>query len=407
MVKRNANIAKLKGSYLFPEIERRKRAYLDNKKDSKLLSLGIGDTTLPIPSFITKEMAAFSEGLGTFEGYHGYGPPFGGEALRAALSVHHYQNIIPADDIFISDGAKPDIFRLQALFGQDSLISVQDPAYPAFVDTSVLQGRTLGFNEDKPGYEGITYLPCKPENDFFPDLDKAKGTDLLILVSPNNPTGKAFNRKELQTIVDFALKEKILIIYDAAYSSYIRSKDTPKSIYEIEGAREAAIEMNSFSKMIGFTGVRCGFTVVPKELHFEDGSSIKKDWERIISTCFNGASNIASMGALRALSPDGLRAIKKMTDYYLENAHLLKKEMISLGFEVYGGENAPFIWMRRGKKEDSWDLFNEFLTKAELIVTPGSGFGPAGNGFIRCSAFIERESLHQALSRLKRLYALT
>lgn len=406
MAARNSNLSKLTGNYLFPEIERRKKAYAETKKNCEILSLGIGDTTLPIPSFLSKSMAAFAEGLGTFEGYQGYGPPFGEEDLREALSLHYYHNTIPKEDIFISDGTKPDIFRLQALFSAESKISVQDPAYPVFVDTSVIQGRTSLYSQDKMGYEGITYLPCTPENDFFPDLNKAKGTDLLVLVSPNNPTGKAFNRVELQTLVDFAIKEKIIILYDAAYSSYIRAKDTPKSIYEIEGGKEVAIEMNSFSKMAGFTGVRCGFTVVPKQLRFDDGSSIKKDWERIVSTCFNGASNIASHGALAAMTNEGQTAIRKMTDYYLENALLLKTEMAAIGFEVYGGENAPFIWMRRDKKEDSWDLFNEFLTKAEIIVTPGSGFGPSGNGFIRISAFQERKTLNLAISRIRRLYAI-
>lgn len=400
MVKRNNNISKLLSGYLFPEIAKRKKEYLQKNPNAQLINLGIGDTTYPIPVKITEAMSDYAMQLSTVEGYSGYGAEQGSEKLRTLISSKIYHGQIPPEDIFVSDGCKCDLGRLQVLFGNDVKIAVQDPAYPVYVDTSVILGQTGNAIENSYGYENLVYMPCNPENNFFPDLNIIPKVDILFITSPNNPTGTALTREQLKVLVAYAKENKSIIVYDAAYSLFISNDKYPKSIFEIPGAKEVAIELNSFSKIIGFTGVRLGWSVVPKELQFEDGSSVKNDWNRIVTTFFNGASNIAQMGGIAALEDENLSLIKEVISYYLNNTAIIKDKVNSLNIENYGGENAPYIWAKfPGKK--SWDVFHHFLNKYELIVTPGSGFGPSGEGFIRLSAFGSEDQIIKAMGRLK------
>jgi LL-diaminopimelate aminotransferase len=402
MVKRNDNIAKLNAGYLFPEINRRKRALLQRVPDAKLISLGIGDTTEPIASPIVEALVAQSKQLGTKAGYRGYGPEQGIPELREKIASVLYDNTISSDDIFISDGSKCDIGRLQLLFGAKIKIAVQDPSYPVYVDTAVTLGQTghyTGFS-----YEGITYMNCRPENQFFPELNTLPKTDLIYFCSPNNPTGAVASRDQLTELVQFAKENHSILIFDAAYRDYIQNPDLPKSIYEIEGAENVAIELGSFSKMAGFTGIRLSWSVVPETLKFEDGSSVKKDWSRITSTFFNGASILAQAGGLAALSPTGRIAILKQTEGYLQNAKAIQDTLSELGYKTYGGENAPYIWAHFPGRS-SWDMFEELLEQSHIVTTPGAGFGPAGEQFLRFSAFGNRSQIDEALERLKQVLA--
>ena len=399
MVKRNENFAKLKAGYLFPEINRRKKEFLDKNTDAKIISLGIGDTTEPITTHVTKKLIDAVAALGTKEGYTGYGDEQGLTALREKIASAVYDGIISGDEIFVSDGAKPDIGRLQLLFG-NAVVAVQDPSYPVYIDSSIMMGRTGNYDDSNNGFEGIVYMPCIPENEFFPDLQKIPKADIIFFCSPNNPTGAAATREQLQRLVEHAKKNKSIIIFDAAYGQYIADEELPKSIYEIEGAREVAIEINSFSKSAGFTGLRLGWTVVPDELSFDDGSSVKKDWIRIMTTLFNGASNISQQGALAALDKKGLEEMNQTVSYYMENAKIIKTALQGLGYEVYGGDNAPYVWAKmKGKK--SWEAFDHLLENANILTTPGIGFGQAGEGFLRFSAFGHREDIEEAVQRLR------
>lgn len=390
MIKRNVNLAKLKGGYLFPEINKRKRKFLAENPDAKLISLGIGDTTQPIPTSIAKALVNAAEKLHTPEGYSGYGPEQGYIELRQKIASKIYENKVKASDIFISDGAKCDIGRLQLLFGPQVTIAIQDPAYPVYVDGSIMQG-----------VDKIIYMPCTPENNFFPDLDKVPRTDIIYFCSPNNPTGAVATKQQLQRLVQFAKKNKSIIIFDSAYASYIQDPALPKSIFEIEGSKEVALETGSFSKIAGFTGVRLGWTAVPEELEYEDGTPVRNDWNRLVSTIFNGASNIAQEGGIAALEPQGLKEIKTLTDFYLENAKIIKETLQEQGLEVYGGINAPYLWVRFSHRK-SWDIFQDYMEKFHIITTPGSGFGPSGEGFVRFTAFGQRHNVIEACERLKK-----
>jgi LL-diaminopimelate aminotransferase len=304
------------------------------------------------------------------------------------------------DEIFISDGAKCDIGRLQLLFGAGTLVAVQDPSYPVYVDGSVLIGAAGPW--EGSGYRGITYLPCTAGNDYFPDVEKLPENGLFYFCSPNNPTGAVANREQLTRLVAAAQKKGTLIIFDAAYAEYIRDPKLPKSIFEIDGARICAIEVNSFSKPAGFTGVRLGWTVVPKELKYAGGESVNADWGRICGTIFNGASNIAQWGALAALDDEGLREIRQLSDFYLGNAKLIRTSLQNLGVSCIGGDNSPYIWAQFPGR-DSWEVFAEILEKCQVVTTPGAGFGPAGQSFIRFSAFGHRVDVEEACRRLGRL----
>lgn len=402
MAKRNPHIEKLASGYLFPEITRRRTLYQSQNPEKKVISLGIGDTTEPLPKMIVEELSASAKALGTYEGYKGYGPEQGWRLLREKIVEKIYLNRFSSDEVFISDGINSDIGRLHLLFGPECTLSLQDPTYPAYIDTSVIHGRSLDFCTKAMQYKGVQYLSCNPENNFFPNFEKAYPTDLIYFCSPNNPTGAAATKEELKTLVDFARERRSIILFDAAYAAYIKDGKSPRSIYEIPGAEDVAIEMGSFSKMAGFTGVRLSWSVVPKTLKYSCGNLVHPDWDRVHCTFFNGASNLAQSGGLAYLTDEGFEEIKKLTDYYLENAALLKKALSKLGFEVYGGESAPFLWVKFPKM-NSWDAFQFFLEKAGLVTAPGSGFGPAGEGFIRISAFGKRSDIIEAVNRFSLL----
>ncbi len=400
MLRRNPRLANLKAGYLFPEIGKRRREFQASRPEAKIISLGIGNTTEPLTPRISAALEAEARRLGTLEGYSGYGDDYGLEVLRGKIAQVMYKGIVKHEEIFISDGAKCDIGRVQTLFGADIPVAVQDPAYPVYVDGSVLSGAVGGMGES--GYLGITYMPCLPENDFFPDLTTIPEGGLVYFCSPNNPTGAVADRAQLTALVEVCRRKGCIIIYDSAYAEYIKDPSLPKSIFEIPGSRECAIEISSFSKPIGFTGVRLGWSVVPEELRYSDGSPVINDWKRIMTTVFNGASNIAQAGGLAALSPEGLAEMRSTIGYYMENAAIIKAALEGLGIECHGGDNAPYIWARfPGRK--SWDVFAEILDRCEIVTTPGSGFGPAGESFVRFSAFGHRADVLTAVERLKRL----
>lgn len=391
--------------YLFPEVARRRREYAASHPDAKIISLGIGNTTEPLSPHIAKAMSDYALGLATVEGYSGYGDEQGNSDLRARIAEVFYKNMADASEVFISDGAKCDIARIQTLFGDKVKVAVQDPAYPVYVDGSVVV-HAAGKNNGN-GYEGITYLPCTEEKDFFPDLSKIEKNTLIYFCSPNNPTGATSTREQLTKLVDFANKNGCIIIYDAAYFAFIRDENLPKTIFEIPGARTCAIEVNSFSKPAGFTGVRLGWSVVPNDLKFADGSSVNRDWNRVMTTLFNGASNIAQAGGIAALDEQGLKDMKATVDYYLENGKLIKKTLEGENFKKAGVQafftgNGPYVWAKfPGKK--SWEVFDTILDKCHVVTTPGSGFGPSGESFIRFSSFGHRKDIEEACKRLSKL----
>ncbi|GAU45318.1 hypothetical protein TSUD_84350 [Trifolium subterraneum] len=370
-VSRNENMGKLQAGYLFPEIARRKSAHLLKYPDAKIISLGIGDTTEPIPEVITSALAKKSHALSTLEGYSGYGAEQGEKPLRSAIASTFYPDLgIEDDDIFVSDGAKCDISRLQIVFGSNVKMAVQDPSYPAYVDSSVIMGQTGLYQKDVQKFANIEYMRCNPENGFFPDLSSLSRPDIIFFCSPNNPTGAAATREQLVQLV------RLL---------------------------QVAIETSSFSKYAGFTGVRLGWTVVPKQLLFSDGFPVAKDFNRIVCTCFNGASNISQAGGLACLSPEGLKAMRGVIGFYKENTNIIVDTFDSLGFKVYGGKSAPYVWVHF-PGQNSWDVFSEILEKTHVVTTPGSGFGPGGEGFVRVSAFGHRENVLEACRRFKQLY---
>lgn len=401
MIQRNPGFANLTASYLFPEVARRKNEYSKAHPDAKVISLGVGNTTEPLTPHIAKAMSDYALALGTAQGYSGYGDDFGSADLREKIAKEFYPNEnITADEVFISDGAKCDIARVQTLFGHEVNLAVQDPSYPVYVDGSVITG-AAGTN-DGSGYKGIVYMPCTAENNFFPDLSQVKKNSLIYFCSPNNPTGKVSTKEELSRLVEFALKNECIIIFDAAYSEFITDPNLPKSIFQIEGAKRCAIEVQSLSKPAGFTGVRLGWSVVPNDLKFADGTSINKDWQRLMTTLFNGASNIAQQGALAALDETGRKEMRSVIEYYLENARIIEKTVRKWeNAEVFFTGNSPYLWVRfAGQK--SWDIFDKILDKCRVVTTPGSGFGPAGESFIRISAFGHRADVEEACRRLEK-----
>ncbi|MDR1308088.1 MAG: LL-diaminopimelate aminotransferase [Treponema sp.] len=408
MVKRNPRLAALKAGYLFPEIARRRREFAaahpedPARPETRIISLGVGNTTEPILPHIDAGLTEGARKLGTVEGYSGYQDE-GLLELREKISGVFYP--IPgkpfgADEIFISDGAKCDIGRLQLLFGAETKVAVQDPSYPVYVDGSVLTGAAGSWTGE--GYSGISYLPCTAENGYFPDLSLLPENSLFYFCSPNNPTGAAAARPQLEALVAAAREKGCVIVFDAAYAEYIRDPALPKTIFSVDGARECAIEVNSFSKPAGFTGVRLGWTVVPKELRYSGGESVNADWSRVMGTIFNGASNIAQEGALAALSGTGLEEIRRLCDFYLGNAELIRHALTKLGISCVGGDNSPYVWARFPGR-DSWEVFAEILEKCRVVTTPGAGFGPSGRSFIRFSAFGHRADVEEACRRLLKL----
>ena len=400
MLKRNTGLSNLAAGYLFPEIARRRREFQAAHPEAKIISLGIGNTTEPLTLHIDAGLVEGARRLGTKEGYSGYGDEQGLTSLREKIAAVLYGGKVAADEVFVSDGAKCDIGRLQLLFGRDTRVAVQDPSYPVYVDGSVLVGAAGGWNGS--GYEGIRYLPCTAANGFFPDLSALAPNSLLYFCSPNNPTGAVATRAQLTSLVEAAFKTGSIVVFDAAYAEYIRDPALPKSIFEIEGARECAIEVSSFSKPIGFTGVRLGWSVVPRELKYADGGSVIADWNRICTTVFNGASNVAQYGGLASLDAEGLAEMKGLIDFYLGNAALIRTALEKLGVECVGGDNAPYIWARF-PGEKSWDVFARILDECHVVTTPGSGFGPAGESYIRFSSFGHRADVEEACRRLGKL----
>jgi LL-diaminopimelate aminotransferase len=412
MIERNPNISRLRAGYLFPEIARRRREFATANPGAKIINMGVGNTTEPVPPHICSGLVEGARRLGQSETYSGYADE-GLEELRRAISKVYYKDIFGIDEIFISDGSKCDISRLQTLFGANINIAVQDPSYPVYVDGSVIAG-AAGRGDAPPkltecedcspedaGYSGIKYLPCTPENNYFPSLAGIENNSIIYFCSPNNPTGAVAGRAQLTALTSAALRTGSLIIFDAAYSAYIRDEKLPRTIYEIPEARKCAIEVNSFSKSAGFTGVRLGWSVVPKELRFSGGESVNHDWARLTATVFNGASNIAQYGGIAALDGEGQKEIRTMTDFYLDNAHLIRRALKTLNINLIGGDNSPYIWAHFPDR-DSWSVFEELLGKHHIVTTPGSGFGPAGESFIRFSAFGRRPDIEEACSRLTR-----
>jgi LL-diaminopimelate aminotransferase len=408
-VGRNRCFANLSAGYLFPEVARKRKAFQDANPGTRVISLGVGNTTEALSPRIAAGLKEGAERLATRSTYSGYGDEQGMTELRAKIAEKLYRCEIRPQEVFVSDGAKCDIARLQAMFGALVSVAVQDPAYPVYVDGSVIAGAAgpprSGNGADGSavggsGYEGIAYLPCTAANGFFPDLKAAPRTDLIYFCSPNNPTGACASREQLEELVAFARMNGSIIVYDAAYAEYISDPKRPRSIFEIEGARQLALEVNSFSKPIGFTGVRLGWTVVPEELKFSDGTPVSKDWNRVSTTLFNGASNVAQYGGLASLSDEGLAEMRSSVAYYMGNAAIIKACLDRLGIENYGGTDAPYIWARFPGKS-SWEIFERILSSCAVVTTPGSGFGPSGESFLRFSAFGHREDVEEAAKRLE------
>ena len=400
----NVNYDKLGAGYLFPEIARRAKAFSEKHPGVELHRLGIGDTTQPLAPSIVRALKDAAERLAHPETYTGYGDYEGEVFLREAIrGLYRERKVaLDLDEIFVSDGAKSDSGNIQTIFGSPNVVAVEDPAYPVYVDTNVMAGRTESFNTVTGQYSGIVYMPCHEQNAFFPELPTEKA-DLIYLCSPNNPTGAVATREQLTRFVEYALQMRSVIIFDAAYSAFISDPNLPRSIYEIPGAKECAIEINSFSKSAGFTGVRPGWSIVQKALTTEDAPAGKLNalWYRRQSTFFNGASNIVQYGGAAALSPNGRRECQSIIDYYMQNAQLIREGLSSMGLTCYGGDNAPYIWAKTPFGVRSWDFFDKLLKEAHVVTTPGSGFGPSGEGFIRLSAFGHRESTERAIASIK------
>lgn len=404
MAKVNHNFRKLAAGYLFPEIARRAEQFQRANPNVKLHRLGIGNTTEALPEAIVAALHAKVEALAEVSTYTGYGDEQGDVALRQAL-VDYYRkrNVeLEVDEIFISDGAKSDAANLQQLFAKDSVVAIQDPAYPVYVDSNVVAGRTGLFNSENGSYEQLVYLTSTAEEGFFPQPPTGK-VDLIYLCSPNNPTGAVATHAQLQQYVDYCRQNDAVIIFDAAYSEFIVDPSLPRSIYEVPGATECAIEINSFSKFAGFTGVRLGWTIVPHALKVEDtkAGELHNFWYRRQCTFFNGASNISQAGGLAALSPVGLAQSQEIIAYYMENARIIRSALQRLNLTVYGGDNAPYLWVKTPQNLSSWEFFDLLLEQCHVIATPGAGFGSGGEGYLRISSFGHREAIIEAVASIE------
>jgi LL-diaminopimelate aminotransferase len=403
MIKVNENYLKLQSSYLFSEIAKRVAAFQKENPAKEIIRLGIGDVTRALPQVCIEAFHKATDEMSYDETFRGYGPEQGYDFLREAIAKEDFRARgadINADEVFVSDGAKCDTGNIQELFSSDCRIAIPDPVYPVYIDTNVMAGRTGNYNDGR--YEGVVYLDCTRENHFVPDLPK-ETVDLIYLCFPNNPTGATISRAELEKWVDYAKKNKALIIYDAAYEAFIRDPELPRSIFEIKGAREVAIESRSYSKTAGFTGTRCAYTVIPKECMVYDAAGNKHPlhgfWNRRHTTKFNGVSYPVQRAAESIYSEEGKKQVRELRDYYMENAKLIRLALTGLGFACTGGENSPYIWIDSGR--DSWEFFNMLLEKAGVVTTPGAGFGRCGQGFIRVSAFNSRANVEKALTRIK------
>ncbi|MEI6275163.1 MAG: LL-diaminopimelate aminotransferase [Prolixibacteraceae bacterium] len=408
MAKINENYLKLKAGYLFPEIGRRVREFAQANPGKEIIRMGIGDVTQPLSPSIIK---AFHEGVDEMASestFKGYGPEQGYDFLRQAIAENDYHARgvqISPDEIFVSDGSKCDTGNIQEIFGNNNIIAICDPVYPVYADTTVMSGKT-GTCQSNGYFDGIIYMPCNEENGFLPELPSER-PDLIFLCFPNNPTGTVASREVLKTWVDYAIEHQCIIFYDAAYEAFITDPAIPHSIYEIEGAKKVAIEFRSFSKTAGFTGTRCAFTVIPDDLMAYDESGlphpVKPLWMRRHTTKFNGVSYPVQKAAAAVYSEEGAKEVKAVINFYLENASIMRNSLQEQGYSVFGGVNAPYVWVKTKKGLTSWEFFDLLLNEANIVGTPGSGFGPSGEGYFRFSAFAGRKNVLAAMERLKNL----
>jgi LL-diaminopimelate aminotransferase len=408
MARLNDNFLKLKAGYLFPEIARRVKAFTEAHPDAagNIIRCGIGDVTEPLPAACREAMHAAIDELGTRQHFHGYGPEQGYDFLRQAIADHQFAGMgIEADEIFISDGSKCDTGNILDIFGPGNVIAITDPVYPVYVDTNVMAGNT-GEADASGAYDGLVYLPCHAGNQFVPAIPDRK-VDLIYLCYPNNPTGATATREQLTAWVAYARENGAIILYDAAYEAFIRDPEIPRSIFEIPGARECAMEFRSFSKIAGFTGVRCAYTIIPKSLTgtLADGSrqAVHPLWSRRHSTKFNGASYPVQRGAEAVFTPAGQAEVKTLIDHYMGNAALLREACEKAGLPVFGGINAPYVWVGCPDGVTSWGMFDKMLEEANVVITPGAGFGSAGEGYFRISAFNSRANVEEVCRRIAAL----
>ena len=400
----NENYLKLPGSYLFSNIAKKVNAYQSENPEAQILRLGIGDVTQPLAPAIIEALHKAVDEMANAETFHGYAPDLGYEFLRSAIAKNDYKDrgcAIAADEIFVSDGAKCDSGNIQEIFGLDNKIAVCDPVYPVYVDTNVMAGRSGEYNPNTQNFDGMIYMPCLEENDFVPEFPK-ENPDIIYLCFPNNPTGATITKAQLQEWVDYAKRIGAVIIYDAAYEAYITEEEIPHSIYECEGARECAIELHSFSKNAGFTGVRLGYTVVPKDLKCGD-VQLHSLWARRHGTKYNGAPYIVQRAGEAVYSDAGKAQLKEQVAYYMQNAKVIYEGLKNAGYSVSGGVNAPYIWLKTPDKMTSWEFFDKLLHEANVVGTPGSGFGAHGEGYFRLSAFGSHENTIKAVERITKM----
>ena len=407
-VKINENYLLLKSSYIFAEINQKVNKFQEENPDADIIRMGIGDVTRPLPQAVIKEFHKAVDEMGQGETFMGYGPEQGYSFLIKDIIKNDFASRgieLSEDEVFISDGAKCDTGNIQEIFGLDNVVAVTDPVYPVYVETNVMAGRTGPMGEDGK-YEKLVYLPCTAENDFVPEIP-SKPVDLIYLCFPNNPTGTTLTKDQLAAWVNYARENKAIILFDAAYESYITEDDIPHSIYEIEGAKEVAIEFRSFSKNAGFTGTRCAYTVVPKELMAYDAESnaqpVNPLWNRRQTTKFNGVSYPIQKAAAAVYTPEGQKEIAESIDYYMKNAAIVRESLIEIGLKVYGGINSPYIWVKTPEGMDSWGFFDLLLKEANVVGTPGVGFGPSGEGYFRITAFNTLENTKKAMERISKL----
>lgn len=403
MYKINDNYLKLPGSYLFSTIGKKVNAYVEANPDRKVIRLGIGDVTQPLAPAVIRALHDAVDEMADAATFKGYAPDLGYEFLRSAIAKNDYEARgvdISIDEIFISDGAKSDSGNIGDIFAKDNRIAVCDPVYPVYVDTNAMAGRTGEYDKERECWSDVIYMPCTAENDFVPQLP-SETPDLIYICCPNNPTGTAMKKDQLQAWVDFALTKGAVILYDAAYEAYISESDVPHTIYECDGAKKCAIEMRSFSKNAGFTGTRLGFTVIPKELTC-DGVSLNSLWARRHGTKFNGAPYIVQRAGEAVYSEEGKKQTREQIAYYMNNAGIIREGLINAGYTVFGGVNAPYIWLKTPDGMTSWDFFDYLLENLNIVGTPGSGFGPSGEGYFRLTAFGSLENTKEAMERLKK-----
>lgn len=402
MTKVNQNFLKLPGSYLFSEIARRLAAYTAEHPEAKMIRLGIGDVTRPLAPAVIQAMHKAVDEMGTFEGFHGYGPEQGYDFLREAIAKTDYAARgvdIKPNEIFVSDGAKSDCGNIGDIFGADNVVAVCDPVYPVYVDTNAMAGRAGDFQEELGKWSKLVYMPCVEENGFTPQIPQEK-VDMIYLCFPNNPTGTVATKEQLKAWVDYANENQAVILYDSAYEAFITQDGVPHTIYEIEGARTCAIEFRSFSKTAGFTGNRCAYTVVPMELE-RDGAKLNALWNRRQCTKFNGVPYVIQRGAAAVYTEEGQRQIKETIAYYQENARVIREGLTAAGLTCFGGVNAPYIWLKTPDGMGSWEFFDKLLKEANVVTTPGAGFGPSGEGYIRLTAFGDADATKEAVERIR------